>query len=222
MKMPTSTLTRVCTCAFALLATLALTPLASAETTLAPKAQYSADTKAALQQYDSDRKLCNDETSSTARLQCRRDAKAQYDQALTAAKARMATASDANPPPPPVQKKTPVQSAPVCAECGHVTAVSTTEKAGEGSPLGMIAGGAAGAILGHQVGQGTGKDLATIAGAVGGAYAGKKIEENAKKHTLWSVIVEYNDGSKNSYEFDHDPGFKVGDAVKKSGNTITR
>jgi outer membrane lipoprotein SlyB len=222
MKMPTSTLTRVCTCAFALLATLALTPLASAETTLAPKAQYSADTKAALQQYDSDRKLCNDETSSTARLQCRRDAKAQYDQALTAAKARMATASDANPPPPPVQKKTPVQSAPVCAECGHVTAVSTTEKAGEGSPLGMIAGGAAGAILGHQVGQGTGKDLATIAGAVGGAYAGKKIEEKVKKHTLWSVIVEYNDGSKNSYEFDHDPGFKVGDAVKKSGNTITR
>lgn len=222
MKMQTSTLARVCTCAFALVATLALTPVASAEAHLTPKAQYSADAKAALQRYDSDRKLCNDETSSSARLQCRRDAKAQYDQALTEAKARMTTTTAASPAPPPVQKMTPVQAAPVCADCGHVTAVSTTEKAGEGGALGMIAGGAAGAILGHQVGQGTGKDLATIAGAVGGAYAGKKIEENAKKHTLWSVIVEYNDGSKNSYEFDHDPGFKVGDAVKKSGNTITR
>lgn len=103
-----------------------------------------------------------------------------------------------------------------------MVAVSVTEKAGQGGPLGMIAGGAAGAILGHQVGQGTGKDLATIAGAVGGAYAGKKIEEKVKKHTIWSVSVDYNDGSKSSYEFDKNPGYKVGDAVKRSGNTITR
>ena len=35
--------------------------------------------------------------------------------------------------------------------------VSVTEKSGEGGPLGMIAGGAAGALLGHQIGSGSGK-----------------------------------------------------------------
>jgi hypothetical protein len=49
------------------------------------------DTKAAQARYESDKKLCNDETSSSARLQCRRDAKAEYDQAIAAAKSKAAT-----------------------------------------------------------------------------------------------------------------------------------
>ena len=81
---------------------------------------------------------------------------------------------------------------------------------------------AAGALLGHQIGGGTGKDLATIAGAVGGAYAGKKIEERAKTHTVWTVSVQFEDGSKRSYEFAQEPGYRVGDAVKRSGDTISR
>ena len=59
---------------------------ALAETALTPKAQYAADSKKALARYEEDKKLCNDEASSKARLQCRRDAKAQYDQARAAAK----------------------------------------------------------------------------------------------------------------------------------------
>jgi outer membrane lipoprotein SlyB len=100
--------------------------------------------------------------------------------------------------------------------------VSVTEKSGEGGPLGMIAGGAAGALLGRQIGSGTGKDLATIAGAVGGAYAGKKIEEKVKTHKVWSVGVDFADGSKGRFEFAQDPGFKVGDTIKKSGETVVR
>ena len=222
MKKQHSTLTLVYACTVSLLVTLTLTPVAAAESALTPKAQHTADTKAALKQYESDKKLCNDETASGARLQCRRDAKAQYDQALAEAKAKMTAASASSPSAQPVQKAASVQATPACGDCGNVVSVSATEKAGESSPLGMLAGGAAGAILGHQVGQGTGKDLATIAGAVGGAYAGKKIEERVKKHTIWTVGVEYPDGSKNSYEFDKDPGFKVGDAIKKSGTTITK
>jgi outer membrane lipoprotein SlyB len=110
----------------------------------------------------------------------------------------------------------------VSLDCGKVIAVAVTEKAGEGGPLGLIAGGAAGALLGHQIGGGTGKDLATIAGAVGGAYAGKKIEERAKTHTVWNVSVQFEDGSKRSYEFAQEPGYRVGDAVKRSGDTISR
>lgn len=111
---------------------------------------------------------------------------------------------------------------PACVDCGKVLAISTSEQAGEGSALGVIAGGATGAVIGHQIGGGMGKDLATIAGAVGGAYAGKKIEEKAKAHTVWTVRVQMDDGSQSSFNFDQDPGFRLGDAVKKSGSSVVR
>ena len=183
---------------------------ALAETSLTPKAQSAADSKKALARYEADKKLCNDETSSKSRLQCRRDAKAEYGKALTAAKA---------------QTKAPARSQeakPACADCGKVVAVTMTEKAGEGGAVGIIAGGATGAVLGHQVGGGTGKDLATIAGAVGGAYVGKKLEEKMKTHKVWTVSVQYAAGSKNSFDFNQAPGLRVGDQVKNSGNTIVR
>ena len=197
---------------------------ADAAAPLSPKAQLAADNKAAAVRYESDKKLCVDEASSAARLQCRRDAKAEYDKALLDAKARMAVASQTNGTASTANTAAPAKAppAPVCLDCGKVIAVAMTEKAGEGGPLGMIAGGAAGALLGHQIGGGTGKDLATIAGAVGGAYAGKKIEERAKTHTVWSVSVQFEDGSKRSYDFAQEPGYRVGDAVKRSGDTISR
>ena len=43
---------------------------------ITPKAQFAVDNRAAALRYTSDKALCNDETGSSARLQCRRDAKA--------------------------------------------------------------------------------------------------------------------------------------------------
>lgn len=192
---------------------LGVTLPALAETALSPKAQLAADSKKATARYTEDKMLCNDDTTSSARLQCRRDAKAEYDKSMAAAKAQMAAAT---------QVKPVNGAAPVCPDCAKVTAVTQHEKTGESSPLGLIAGGAAGAVLGHQVGGGLGKDLATIAGAVGGAYAGKKIEEKVKSKSIWSVSVQYGNGAKGSFDFEQDPGLKVGDAVKKSGNTLVR
>lgn len=185
-----------------------------AETPLTPKAQYAADSKTALARYAADKKLCTEEASSNARLQCRRDAKAEYDKAIAAAKAQMSASA-----PTPANAQA---AKAACPDCGKVLAVTGTEKAGEGGPVGMIAGGVAGAILGHQVGGGLGKDLATVAGAAGGAYAGKKIEEKVKTHKVWTVSVQYADGRKSSFNFDQDPGLKAGDPVKNSGNTIIR
>lgn len=196
---------------------------AQAQTTA--KAQLAADNKAALVRYESDKKLCNDETSSSSRLQCRRDAKAEYNQTTAAARARQAAAARAAPARASAAQPAAMHSAsamPACTDCGTVAAVSVTEKAGESSPLGMIAGGVGGAILGHQVGGGTGKDLATIAGAVGGAYAGKKIEENMKTHKIWTVSVNYGGTAKRHFEFSQDPGYRVGDAVRNQGKSITR
>ncbi len=198
-----------------------LSSLALAQAAPTPKAQYAAASQEALARYKADKKLCGDETSSTARLQCRRDAKAEYDKALAAAKAQL-SAAQARQPAAQVAAGKASAVEPACPDCARVLAVTASEKAGEGSALGMIAGGAAGAVLGHQVGGGFGKDLATVAGAVGGAYAGKKIEEKAKTHTVWTVRVQYDSGSQGSFEFDKDPGFKAGELVRKSDNTLVR
>jgi uncharacterized protein YcfJ len=181
-----------------------------AESALTPKAQYEADSKKALARYEEDKKLCNDEASSNARLQCRRDAKTEYDKAVADAKARMGVATKNE------------QARASCTDCGKVVSVQVTEKEGEGSAVGMVAGGAVGALLGNQLGGGFGKDVATVAGAVGGAYAGKEIEKRVKTHKVWSVSVQYKDGSKHSFEFKDDPGFAVGDSVRKAGDSIVR
>lgn len=209
----------------ALACALALASLAfdtTAQTASSAKVQYTADSKAAKARYDSDLKLCVDEPSSSARLQCRRDAKTEYDKALTEAKARMAApAPAAVPAAAPAPTPTPV-SQPICPDCGKVVSVSVTEKQGEGGAIGIIGGGAAGALLGQQVGQGAGKDLATIAGAIGGAYAGKKIEEKVRSHKVWTVHVQYDDGYRRSFEFSQDPGLVVGDKVRNAGDSIVR
>ena len=54
---------------------------------LSPKAQYAYDTKQANTRYADDKKLCAEESSSKARMQCLRDAKSEYDQAIINAKA---------------------------------------------------------------------------------------------------------------------------------------
>lgn len=183
------------------------------------QAQLAADTKAAAARYEADKALCADETSVKARLQCRRDAKAEYDAAIAAAKARMAAATAPLNGAPTVSARA---AAPLCADCGTVAAVAVKEEPGKGGPVGMIAGGVGGALLGRQIGGGTGKDIATIAGAAGGAYAGKKIEEKVTSRQVWTVTVDYPNNIKRSFQFDKDPGFKVGDPVRNSGNSIVR
>jgi outer membrane lipoprotein SlyB len=187
--------------------------------TLSPKAQLAADNKAAAARYSSDKALCNDETSSSARLQCRRDAKAEYDAALAAAKARMAAAT-ATPATAAMPAAAPLAAG--CADCGMVTAVTLKEEAGQGGPIGMIAGGVGGALLGHQIGGGTGKTVATIAGAAGGAYAGKKIEEKMTTRKVWTITVQYPNSTRKSFVFEKDPGFVVGDPVRNSGASIVK
>jgi len=170
--------------------------------------QATPTAKEAKARFVADKKLCADEASSEARLQCRRDAQAVYDKALAASKTSNVYSSKA--------------AQAVCADCGRVTAVTVNEKAGDSNAVGLIAGGVAGAVLGRQVGGGLGKDLATIAGAAGGAYAGKKIQENMNTSKVWTVGVRYTNGHTANFEFAQDPGLAVGDAVKNSGNTLVR
>jgi len=172
--------------------------------------QAPADAQQAKNRYKQDLQICASETSADSRMQCKRDAKTEYDQALATLKASQPVTA-------------PEHAGPAgCPDCGTVSSVSQIEREGEGSALGLIAGGVAGAVLGHQVGGGFGKDLATVAGAAGGAYAGREVEKKVKSHKIWVVTARFNGNTTQRYEFQNDPGFKVGDTVKKSNKSIVR
>ncbi|MYM24745.1 glycine zipper 2TM domain-containing protein [Duganella sp. FT135W] len=186
---------------------LLLAALAATAQAQSPKDQFNAENKRIATRYAEDKKLCADEQDSGQRMQCLRDAKSEFDKSNAMAKAQY-KASPAKPGD--------------CRDCGKVTQVVAGEKAGEGSALGLIAGGVAGALLGNQVGSGHGRQLATVAGAAGGAYAGKKIEENAKSSKQWTVHVQYDDGHQAAYTFDHDPQMMSGDRVQNANGSIIR
>ena len=220
MRTPRITLPRLAKAAAAALATLLLAagmaqaqtaPAAKTGTTaLSPNAQYAADSKQLQARYQSDLATCNSEASSAGRMQCKRDAKADYDKALAEAKARMTAA------------KTPAAPQAACLDCGKVASVTQEERQGEGSAMGLIAGGVVGGLLGNQVGGGRGRDLATLAGAAGGAYAGREVEKRVNTHKVWVVRVTFPNNEAATYEFAQDPGLKAGDGVRKSDKTVVK
>ena len=185
-----------------------------AQTSPTPRSQYDIDSKLALTRYQEDQKVCKDVPDSSARLQCYRDAKSEYDRALTAAKAKRDAGS------PTGSARTGVASS--CPDCARVVSISQVEREGEPSALGTIAGGIAGALLGRQIGGGSGQDLATVAGAAGGAYAGRQIEKKVSTHKAWVVTAQFPDGSRSEHEYAQDPGLRVGDLVRKTEQGFVR
>ena len=109
-----------------------------------------------------------------------------------------------------------------CNDCGTVTDVQTVKKEGEGSGAGMVIGGIAGGVLGHQVGSGRGKDVATVAGVAGGAYVGNEVEKKNKATTSYVVRVKMEDGANRSFTFSNPTSYKVGDAVKVVDRKLVR
>ena len=172
------------------------------------KGIYDAAKTAAASRYADDKKLCAEESSSSTRMQCLRDAKTEYNAALTKAKNQQASA--------------PAAASKGCAGCGKVLLVKVVEKEGKAGNVGMVAGGVAGALLGNQVGTGTERTVLTVAGAAGGAYAGNKIEQKMKSTKVWEVAVRFENGEGKTYTFEKDPGFASGTNVKASNGSITR
>lgn len=119
-------------------------------------------------------------------------------------------------------RSTPAPAA-TCRNCGEVINIEAIRRQGEGSGLGAVAGGLAGALLGKQVGNGNGQKVATVAGAIGGAYAGNQIEKNAKSDTDYRVTVRYTDGTTQSFMFEEQPAWRIGDDVRvENGRMVAR
>lgn len=200
---PNIPITRVLLCAMGLLLGACSQAQVWSSGAPAQNSQQSAQAR-----FEADKRLCAQEASPEARIQCRRDAQTIYDNAMASQQ--------------PGVYQTQNYGQAVCTDCGRVSAVNVSQQGGNNGTVGMIAGGVAGAVLGHQVGGGFGKDLATIAGAAGGAYAGKTLAENAGSHKIWTVSVQYNDGRTGNFNFDQDPGLTVGTNVRNSGSTLVR
>jgi len=111
--------------------------------------------------------------------------------------------------------------APVCPNCGSIEAINVVEVKGDGSYIGMIAGGIAGAVLGSQVGHGDGTTIAQVLGTAGGAYAGNEVEKRMKTSKHWDVVVRLENGGSQTISYPTDPALRVGSRVRVVNGAIT-
>lgn len=161
--------------------------------------------------FAEDRAICAEERNHGQRKKCMRTATAQRNSAMAQVRGQAQST-------PSNQQQRSI----TCNDCGRVTSVDVNDQRGGSNALGVVAGGAAGALLGNQVGDGSGKTAATIAGAVGGAYLSKRLQENANSQKVWTVGVEYDNGRRASFTFDREPGVARGDRVRNAGQSISR
>jgi outer membrane lipoprotein SlyB len=99
-----------------------------------------------------------------------------------------------------------------CATCGVVIDVKLVEQKGEGTGLGAVVGGVAGAVVGREISDG--RDVGTVVGAAGGAIAGHQIERHARTTKHYQVQVRMADGSVKNVRYSARPAWKAGDKVR--------
>lgn len=131
------------------------------------------------------------------------------------AKARTAPARAAQPAWNPPGGST---RAALCANCGVVESVSQIQRKGQGTGLGVVAGGLLGGVVGHQVGGGNGKTAMTVLGAIGGGLAGNEVEKRARGETVFDVRVRMEDG--NTRTFQRSQSLAVGTHVVAEGTAL--
>lgn len=98
--------------------------------------------------------------------------------------------------PPSVAQPAPQPAVVLSPYQGTVIAVRVVHVAGSVSPGGAILGGLAGAVVGHQIGNGRGQTVATVAGAIGGAFLGNHIGEQVSGHKVYDIVVRRDTGGQ--------------------------
>ena len=121
-----------------------------------------------------------------------------------------AGATKASPP----KQQVASASKPRCLDCGVISAINVVEVKGQGTGLGAIGGGAAGAVVGHEVVDGKHQTLATVAGAAVGAIAGHEIEKHARTKKRYDMSVRMEDGTTKTVSTETEPVLKVGQRVR--------
>jgi outer membrane lipoprotein SlyB len=106
---------------------------------------------------------------------------------------------------------------------GTVTAIEIY-RTSENRPInpGMVIGGIAGGVIGHQIGSGGGKTAATVIGTIGGAVVGNQIEKNKAQAPRYRITVRLDSGSSLIVEDTRDDNLRVGDRVRVEDNHVHR
>jgi outer membrane lipoprotein SlyB len=99
-----------------------------------------------------------------------------------------------------------------CANCGVVTSVKAYQQKPRHSTVGLIGGGAVGALLGNELGNGN--VLATAGGAVGGAYLGNKVGQKVQTKTRYKVVLRMDNGGTRSVTYAQRPNVAIGSHVR--------
>ena len=108
-----------------------------------------------------------------------------------------------------------------CDDCGTVQGVKYEKRKGEGGAVGIVAGAAAGGLLGNQIGGGSGKTLATVGGAVAGGFVGNEVQKRVTSREIWVTQVKMRDGSMRNFEHESQPAWKAGSTVKVQGGNVS-
>lgn len=133
-----------------------------------------------------------------------------------------AIAENAHGLPPGIAKKMQHRhaEAAACNDCGTVLQVRAEKRKGEGGAVGIVAGAAAGGLIGNQFGGGNGKTALTVAGAVGGGLVGNEVQKRVTSRDVWVTQVKMRDGSVRKFEHEKQPAWKAGTRVKVQGSTL--
>jgi outer membrane lipoprotein SlyB len=107
-----------------------------------------------------------------------------------------------------------------CASCGTVVSSRAVEVNGDGTGLGVVAGGVTGAVIGNQMGKVNGNAAMTVLGAPGGAFAGNEIESGTKKHFSHRITLRMDDGSYRTVSQFAAPRVAAGERVRIADGAV--
>jgi len=108
----------------------------------------------------------------------------------------------------------PIKPAPLPGQPGVIESVREVEQPHDKTIAGPVVGGIAGAILGHQFGEGRGKTVATAVGAGAGILAGRAIEKKVRTDKTWETTVRLENGSTQSFKSEAQPAWQPGERVR--------
>lgn len=112
-------------------------------------------------------------------------------------------------------------------EYGRVSNIEVLQTQGQqaqGTGVGAVLGGVAGAVIGHQIGGGGGRDVATVIGAVGGAVAGNAIEKNRAPGVsqAYRITVQLDKGGARAYDVPSYGDLRISDRVRIENGQLFR
>lgn len=111
--------------------------------------------------------------------------------------------------PRTVEASKPVVKPGVLATVVDVREVETD---GDAKGVGAVAGGLAGAVFGHNIGENN--KVVTVLGAAGGALLGNQIEKKARATKRWEMTLRMDDGTTQVIQSEAQPYWTPGERVR--------